>query len=99
MARTAHGMPELIEAVVGVASGAVETRPHRIRASGQAASSVDELASMIEAVYPGLPNARWVALRLLEGDKRVEDAFATGEFAELSEAARLGSASAAGRTS
>ncbi len=83
VARTAHGMPELIEAVAGVAGGVIETRPRRIRAAGAAADSVDELAAMIEATYPGLPNARWVALRLLEGDKRVENALADGEFAEL----------------
>jgi ferrous iron transport protein B len=83
VARTSHGMPELIEAVAAVAGGAVATSPHRIRASGQAASSVEELAAMIEETYPGLPNARWVALRLLEGDRRVEDAIKNGELAEL----------------
>jgi ferrous iron transport protein B len=87
VARTAHGMPELIEVAARVASGAIETKPHRIRAGGSAASSVDELAEMIGAAYPGLPNSRWVALRLLEGDKRVEDAIKDGELAELAEAA------------
>jgi ferrous iron transport protein B len=87
VARTSHGMPELIEVVAGVASGTIETEPHRIRASGSAAASVDELAAQIGDAYPGLPNARWVALRLLEGDRRVEDAIRGGELMELAAAA------------
>lgn len=86
VARTAHGMPELIEAVAGVAGSAIETQPLRISASGQAARALEELAAAIEAAYPGLPNARWVAMRLLEGDKRVERAVASGEFIEFVEA-------------
>ncbi len=91
VARTAQGMPELIEAVAGVACGATQARPHRIRAGGQAARSVEELAAQVEAAYPGLPNARWVALRLIEGDKRVEKAILSGELAEIAGGGRLAS--------
>ncbi|MGD8866388.1 MAG: FeoB small GTPase domain-containing protein [Gemmatimonadales bacterium] len=83
VARTSHGMTELLRAVAGVASGSIATRPHRIGARGAAARSVEQLVAEIEAAYPGLPNSRWVAMRLLEGDKRVEDAIRTGEIAEL----------------
>jgi Fe2+ transport system protein B len=96
VARTGRGIPELIEAVAGVAAGAIETRPHRIAAHGEAARSVDQLAAMLEAVYPGLPNARWVAMRLLEGDKRVENAIASGELGELVDADELRAAVAGG---
>ncbi len=83
VARTRQGIDELTDAVAGVAGGAIDTRPHRIRASGDAARSVAQLVAMIESAYPGLPNARWVAMRLLEGDKRVENAIRRGELAEL----------------
>ncbi len=83
VARTGQGIDELTAAVAGIAAGAIATRPHRIRASGDAARSVDRLVEMIESAYPGLPNARWVAMRLLEGDKRVENAIRRGELAEL----------------
>ncbi len=83
VARTGQGIDELTAAVAGIATGAIATRPHRIRASGDAARSVDRLVEMIESAYPGLPNARWVAMRLLEGDKRVENAIRRGELAEL----------------
>jgi ferrous iron transport protein B len=83
VARTTHGMPELIDAVARVADGTVVTRPRRVRASGTAADSVEELEALIEESYPGLPNAHWVALRLLEGDRQVEDAIRSGELARL----------------
>jgi ferrous iron transport protein B len=38
---------------------------------------------MIEAVAPGVPNARWIAIRLLDGDDRVEQALRTGELSAL----------------
>jgi GTPase len=40
---------------------------------------------MIEAAAPGVPNARWIAIRLLDGDGRVERALRTGELAALVE--------------
>jgi ferrous iron transport protein B len=89
VARTGRGIDELIEAVAGVASGKIRTQPHHIAATGQAARSVEELVAVIEAAHPGLPNARWVAMRLLEGDKRVENALKRGELAELAEVQAL----------
>ncbi|HSG80813.1 MAG TPA: FeoB small GTPase domain-containing protein [Gemmatimonadota bacterium] len=90
VARTAHGMPELIEAVARVADGTTPTKPHRIRAGGNAAASVEELAALIQDTYPGLPNAQWVALRLLEGDRQVEEAIRDGELAALAGAQESG---------
>ena len=43
------------------------------------------LGPMIEAVAPGVPNARWIAIRLLDGDGRVERALRTGELTALVE--------------
>ena len=96
VARTGQGIPELTAAAAGVAGGAIKTSPHRIGAHGEAARSVDQLAEMVEAAYPGLPNARWVAMRLLEGDKRVERAIAGGELDELVEPYGMQAAGAGG---
>ena len=41
------------------------------------------LVPLIEAAAPGVPNARWIAIRLLDGDDRVERALRTGELATL----------------
>jgi ferrous iron transport protein B len=45
--------------------------------------AVTELTSKIEASYPDLPNARWVALRLLDGDDRIGEALRKGELGDL----------------
>jgi ferrous iron transport protein B len=93
-ARTGEGIDALVIAIASVAGGAVEANPHRISARGEAARSVDELVALVKELHPGLPNARWVAMRLLEGDKRVEAAIETGELGELTEAQQAAPASA-----
>ena len=40
----------------------------------------EKLVKEIKAAYPYLPNARWVAIRLIEGDQRIVDAFSSGEL-------------------
>jgi ferrous iron transport protein B len=42
--------------------------------------AVEELAAQINVAFPGLPNARWVALRLLDGDESIGRAVRTGEL-------------------
>ncbi len=42
------------------------------------------MVSQIETLYPNLPNARWVALRLLDGDQRIIEAIRRGELGDLS---------------
>jgi hypothetical protein len=39
-------------------------------------------------VYPSLPNARWVALRLLDGDPRIALAIDNNEFGEFRESVK-----------
>ena len=46
--------------------------------------NLNDWVELIENAYPGLPNARWLALRLLDGDRRIEEALRNGELAELS---------------
>ena len=80
-ARRKEGIPELVEAVHDVASGLIQTAPFRIESYPVDVEwAVAELAAPIEAVYPNLPNARWVAMRLLNADERVEEALRAGEL-------------------
>ncbi len=84
VARRGEGIPELLEAIDGVASGAIGTRPQRIeRHAEQVERVIERLVPMIERVYPNLPNARWVALRLLNADESVEEAFLTGDVGRI----------------
>lgn len=84
-ARQGVGIPELLKAISQVADREFVCRPHRIQSgSKELKRSIDQLVEKIEACFPGLTNARWVALRLLEGDPRIIEAVRTGELAQLS---------------
>ena len=84
VARRGEGLEELLAAVHDVASGETINKPHRIKAlSPQLERAVSILEADIEATFPELPNSRWVALRLLDGDKRIEEAIVRGELGDL----------------
>ncbi|MCS6844560.1 MAG: 50S ribosome-binding GTPase [Caldilineales bacterium] len=84
-ARRGKGLPELLQAISDVATGRIVTRPHRIKNEPPALKqAIATLTRQIEAAFPGLPNARWVALRLLDGDERIAEAVRLGELGDLS---------------
>lgn len=83
-ARGGQGMQELLKAISEVANGEYVCRPHRVKAESKTLKkAIDQLVDKIEATFPGLPNVRWVALRLLEGDQQIIEAVGNGELGEL----------------
>ena len=82
-ASTGAGLRELISTVADVIEGKITTAPHRVRGDGEFQRAVVELLPLIEEVAPGLPNARWVAMRLLDGDLRVRQALTSGELLNI----------------
>ncbi len=85
-ARRGEGISLLINTISQVASGQVRCRPHRLRSEPLALKrAIDQLTSRVEAAFPDLPNARWVALRLLEGDRRIAEAVRSGELGSLNQ--------------
>lgn len=83
-ARQRRGLDSLLAAISQVAAGEYPAKPHRIRSvSPGLGKALDELAGRVEKAYPGLPNARWIALRLLDGDDRMIRAVESGELADL----------------
>jgi ferrous iron transport protein B len=84
-ARRGEGLRDLVRTVAEVAEGNVTTAPRRLAGSNELQAAVAELLPLIEAVAPGLPNARWVAMRLLDGDHRVRQALESGELHRLAE--------------
>lgn len=83
-ARQGRGVPLLIDMIHQVATGSFVCKPHRIQSEPPALKrAVRLLVEKLRAAFPGLPNARWVALRLLEGDARIEEAVRSGELAGL----------------
>lgn len=85
VARHGEGLDQLLQAVADVATGETTNRPRRIESEPpELKYAVSQLVSQIEAIYPNLPNARWVALRLLDGDERIAQAIREGELGDLS---------------
>ena len=83
-ARSRQGVPELLQAVNDVATGEYVCKPHRIKNEPPALkSAIRALVKQLETAFPGLPNARWVALRLLDGDQRIIEAVKRGELGDL----------------
>jgi GTP-binding protein len=83
VARTKQGLHELVRTIAGVCQGEIVTKPRRPSVDGGLDRAVDELVPLIESLAPGLPNARWVAYRLLDGDHRVRQALLSGELARV----------------
>lgn len=81
VARKSEGLQNLISTVADVISGQIANAPHRVQGEGAFQQAVNELLPLIEESAPGLPNARWVAMRLLDGDHRVRQALLSGELA------------------
>jgi GTP-binding protein len=82
-ARTGEGMPTLLQTVEGVIKGDIVTQPLRVSGTSEFQQAIEELVPMIEQAVPGIPNARWLAIRLLDGDARVQKALHDGELPEL----------------
>jgi ferrous iron transport protein B len=83
VARTGEGVQGLLATVNGVASGEVATTPLLVAGTPEFQRAVAELVPLIEKAAPGVPSARWIAIRLLDGDAQVEEALSNGRLARL----------------
>jgi ferrous iron transport protein B len=80
-ARYNRGIPELIQTVSELANGKIVCKPHRIKnIPKNIEQALEKLSAEIKEVYPDIPNSRWIALRLLEGDRNIIETLKTGEF-------------------
>ncbi len=95
-ARFNQGIDSLLEKIEQVASGAIVCRPHRIGVEQTGYPEiVARLEDAVQRIYPTLPNASWVALRLLDGDARVVRATRESELGRPTDAERANVAEAA----
>ena len=77
-------MNELLAAIEEVASGKYVCRPHKIKSrSSKLNHAITTLADKLLEQFPGLPNSKWVALRLLEGDNSIIEAVRSGELGSI----------------
>ena len=80
-ARYNRGIPDLIQTISELANGKIVCKPHRIKnIPKNIEQALEQLSAEIKQVYPDIPNSRWIALRLLEGDRNIIETLKTGEF-------------------
>lgn len=80
-ARFNKGIPELIQTISEIANGTIVCKPHRIKnVPENIEKAVKTLTTEIEKEFPSIPNSRWIAFRLLEGDAHIINALKSGEF-------------------
>jgi ferrous iron transport protein B len=83
-ARSKIGMEELLRYVKQVASGEYVCKPFRLKKySKKIRNTIEELTNRITETFPTLPNARWVAIRMLEGDQKIIDFVKSGEIGSI----------------
>lgn len=83
-----EGLRDLIQTVADVIEGKIATAPRRAHGNQAYQRTVNELLPLIDQIAPGLPNARWVAMRLLDGDLRVRRALESGELLDIAQRQR-----------
>lgn len=79
-ARSGEGVATLLSTISDVIEGNIKVKPMRVEGTPEFQKAVNELVPMIESMSPGIPNARWLAIRLLDGDARVQKAITSGEL-------------------
>ena len=83
-ARQRKGMEEILKYIDEIATKTYVCKPRKIESISQKFDkAIKELTTKVHEQFSNLPNARWVAMRLLEGDQSLIDAVKTGEIASL----------------
>ncbi len=83
-ARRNQGTSDLVREIHGVAVGNIICRPRRVTLTNpEVLSALERLVPQIERIYPDLPNVRWVAARLVEGDPSIVQAVEDGSLGEI----------------
>lgn len=86
VARRGEGVQELLQHISLVARGEYVTRPHRIKhRDSQLEMAIASLTARVKAIFPDLPNAHWVALRLLDDDPSIVKAVQEGTLGDLAQ--------------
>lgn len=85
-ARSKFGMDALISYIHQVATGEYVCKPYRIKGYKRKINkSINQLTEKLKFTFPNLPNARWVAIRLMEGDQTIIDAVRSGDIGTISD--------------
>lgn len=80
-ARFNQGIPELIQTISEIANGTLVCKSYKIQnIPKNIEKAIKILVTEIEKEFPQIPNSRWIAFRLLEGDTHIINALRTGEL-------------------
>lgn len=84
VARYNKGMNELLNAIFEVATGKFVCKPYRLKSNSRELNyAVEKLSKMLREEFPHLPNTKWVALRLLEGDQSIIESIRNGDLGSI----------------
>lgn len=84
VARDNKGLHELLSVVEKVAQSPDPVSPRTIyKIPGIIQPSIKRLSTKIREIYPEIPNAEWLALRLLDDDRNLSEALSSGELENL----------------
>ena len=83
VANVGKGLNDLVKATAGVASRTIPTSPRHFVLKTEIRKALDEVIPQARKVMGGLPNIRWIAMRLLEGDARIRETLEKAELASL----------------
>ncbi|MGD7652797.1 MAG: FeoB small GTPase domain-containing protein [Verrucomicrobiales bacterium] len=85
-ARSGEGIPELIKEIHTVATSGETPKPRALPLEIPGLrGALSRIEAGLKQSFPELPQPRWVALRLLEGDREIIEAVRTGEIGALKE--------------
>jgi len=84
VARYNKGMNELLNSIHEVVTGKFICKPYRLKSKSRELNfAVEKLSKMLHEEFPNLPNVKWVALRLLEGDQSIIESIRNGDLGNL----------------
>lgn len=83
-ARSGKGMQQLLKEIDTMISCSKDKpKPFRIpRIEGKSGDAILELTERLTRIYPDLPNAEWIAMRLLDGDEEIRKAVKYNSWGE-----------------
>ena len=85
-ARSGEGVPELIREIASMAARTDAPPPRRLPLEIPGLRlALDQTEADLAQCFPQLPQPRWVALRLLEGDREIMQAVRSGDIGSLNE--------------
>ena len=83
-ARYKEGIQEILEAIENIVSG--EWKPQKkvdVLIPKELEIFLSSIEKDLKKIYPSIPNTRWIALRLLEGDEYVVEVLKNGGFQNI----------------